>query len=243
MGPSGQGTGQARHHRLGQTGGMKCQGRLSGSSPGQASQPQLGQRMPSAVGSSVGSSGRVSRPRRLLDRRSPAGFGVGDLGWPSGKGRRPCHNLGPRSAKWQGQETLPQLGTFGRPSGKVRRPCHNLVLIARTGSSARSPDPAVCWTVGLPPGLGLETFGRQVARSGDLAKGQVARSGDLATTWSLVRPSGKVRRPCHNLVLGPAKWQGQETLPQLGLDCENSGKLFPARSLAGQVQARPRNRN
>src|SRR5271166_3157937 len=35
-----------------------------------------------------------------------------------------------------------------------------------------SPDPAVCWTVGLPPGLELETFGR---------------------------PSGKVRRPCHNL--------------------------------------------
>ena len=37
-----------------------------------------------------------------------------------------------------------------------------------------SPDPAVCWTVGLPPGLGLEIFGR---------------------------PSGKVRRPCHNLVI------------------------------------------
>ena len=35
MGPSGQGTGQARHHRLGQTGGMRRQGRLGGSSPGQ----------------------------------------------------------------------------------------------------------------------------------------------------------------------------------------------------------------
>ena len=50
-----------------------------------------------------------------------------------------------------------------------------------------SADPAVGWTAGLPSGSGLETFGR---------------------------PGGKVRRPCHNLVL----------------DCENSGTRFPARS-------------
>src|SRR5271166_5160415 len=36
----------------------------------------------------------LQTPPSLLDRRSPAGLGVGDL----------------RSAKWQGQETLPQLG-------------------------------------------------------------------------------------------------------------------------------------
>ena len=30
MGPSGQGTGQARHHRLGQTGGMRRRGDLAG---------------------------------------------------------------------------------------------------------------------------------------------------------------------------------------------------------------------
>ncbi len=41
---------------------------------------------------------RGSRPRRLLDRRSPAGLGVGDL----------------RSAKWQGRETLQQLGPAPR---------------------------------------------------------------------------------------------------------------------------------
>ena len=46
--------------------------------------------------------GRVSRPRRLLDRRSPAGFRVGD---PVGK--------------WQGQETLPQLGLDCENSGKL----------------------------------------------------------------------------------------------------------------------------
>src|SRR5208282_1098913 len=51
-----------------------------------------------------------------------------------------------------------------------------------------SPDPAVCRTAGLPLGPALETSGRR---------------------------SGKVRRPCHNLVR----------------DCENSGKLFPACSL------------
>src|SRR5208337_2618665 len=50
-----------------------------------------------------GGSARVSRPRRLLDRRSPAGLGVEDL----------------RSAKWQGQETLPQLGLDCENSGKL----------------------------------------------------------------------------------------------------------------------------
>src|SRR5271157_961950 len=76
----------------------------------------------------------------------------------------------------------------------------NNFLIFKLAVRRGSPDPAVCWTVGLPPGLGLETFGR---------------------------PSGKVRRPCHNLVP-----QRHNLVPQLGLDCENSGKLFPARSLA-----------
>ncbi len=50
-----------------------------------------------------------------------------------------------------------------------------------------SPDPAVCRTARLPPVSGLETFGRR---------------------------SGKVRRPCHNLVL----------------NCGKAGKLFPAYS-------------
>jgi len=40
----------------------------------------------------------LQTPPSLLDRRSPAGLGVGDL----------------RSAKWQGQETLPQLGAIAR---------------------------------------------------------------------------------------------------------------------------------
>src|SRR5271157_232461 len=49
----------------------------------------------------------------------------------------------------------------------------NNFLIFKLAVRRGSPDPAVCWTVGLLPGLGLETFGR---------------------------PSGKVRRPCHNLI-------------------------------------------
>src|SRR5271157_5905300 len=36
------------------------------------------------------------------------------------------------------------------------------------------------------------------------------------------RRSGKVRRPCHNWA---AKWQGQETLPQLGGEVARSGDL------------------
>src|SRR5271165_5232748 len=64
-----------------------------------------------------------------------------------------------------------------------------------------SPDPAVCWTVGLPPGLVLETFGR---------------------------PSGKVRRPCHNLARLPAPRSraspGDSTLPTR---LSGQGKKFP----------------
>ena len=81
--------------------------------------------------------GRVSRPRRLLDRRSPAGLGVGDL----------------RSAKWQGQETLPQLG---------------LVLIARTPGSYSRPVPKSFG--GAPPALVFPRHrrvpGREVAQQG-----------------------------------------------------------------------------
>ena len=48
-------------------------------------------------------------------------------------------------------------------------------------------------------------------------------SPDPAVSWTVSLPGvGDLRS---------AKWQGQETLPQLSLDCENSGKLFPARSI------------
>src|SRR5271157_2240936 len=61
-----------------------------------------------------------------------------------------------------------------------------------------SPDPAVCRTAGLPPGPGLETC----------------------------RPSGKVRRPCHNL--GPGGAGGGEraikTAKSLGRKGSQGGK-------------------
>ena len=73
------------------------------------------------------------------------------------------------------------LGSVGRKALAIAGALLRILLKERAGNNfliqvggCGSPDPAVCWTVGLPPGLGLETFGR---------------------------PGGKVRRPCHNLVL------------------------------------------
>ena len=60
--------------------------------------------------------------------------------------------------------------------------------------SGGSPDPAVGWTVGLPPGLD----------AGDLSVSSVARSGDLATTWSLAsKIPGSYLRPVAYRALGP----------------------------------------
>src|SRR5271157_3680975 len=93
-----------------------------------------------------GGSARVSRPRRLLDRRSPAGLGVGDL----------------RSAKWQGQETLP-LGPIARAAVSCKprrfRSVHQAQRSGQEIPRAVNHSEAVALAALPLPSVGFPTFG------------------------------------------------------------------------------------